>query len=115
MRYMIFLILFFLISCKNEKLTYKKIETKDYLIEGYTYINNTNKVFPNELIIVDKTSKDTIFHCMRCYTDFHMILQDTLLIYGGNKLDSTLAHGIILKRRPVPQGYKYNLPYKSSE
>ncbi|MGE8514689.1 MAG: hypothetical protein ACN6N7_18440 [Chryseobacterium culicis] len=115
MRYIILLVLFFLTSCNKEKLTYKKIETKDYLIEGYTYDNHTDKIFPNELIIVDKISKDTIFKCQNCYNDFHMILQDTLLIYGGNKLDSTIAHGIFLKRIPVPQMYKYNFPFKNNE
>lgn len=100
-------------SCKEEKLTYKKIETKDYYLEGYTYINNTNKIFPNELILIDKISKDTIYNCQDCFNDFHMILEDTLLIYGGGKRkDSVLAPGIILKRIPVSQEYRYNLPFK---
>ncbi|MFC3756909.1 hypothetical protein ACFONJ_13095 [Chryseobacterium tructae] len=115
MRYILLLIFLSLVSCKKEKLMYKKIETADYLVEGYTYDNYTDKIFPNELIIVDKVSKDTIFHCSTCYSDFHMILQDTLLIYGGSRLDSTIAHGIFLKRIPVPQMYKNNLPYKSKD
>lgn len=112
MRNLLLSILFFLIACKDEKLIYKKIETKNYLIEGYTYSNYSDKIFPNELVLIDKISKDTIFHCESCYTDFHIILEDTLLIYGGNKLDSTIAHGIILKRIPVSQEYKYNIPFK---
>jgi len=107
----------FLLGCEKEqllsasKLTYKKIETKDYFLEGYTYINNTNKIFPNELVLIDKNKNDTIYHCKNCYSDFHMILEDTLLIYGGNKLDSIIDKKIILKKRPVPQEYKYNLPF----
>lgn len=111
MRYLFLLGLLFLISCNKEKVFYKKIETKDYLVEGYSYENHTDKMFPKELIIIDKVSKDTIYHCSNCYNDFHMILQDTLLIYGGNRLDSTIAHGIFLKRIPVPQMYRYNLPF----
>jgi len=100
-----------LMNCKDEKKIYKRIETKSYILEGYTYSNYSDKVFPNELVLIDKTSKDTIYHCTDCYNDFHLILEDTLLIYGGNKLDSTIAHGIILKKIPVPQGYKYNIPF----
>ncbi|WP_106915753.1 hypothetical protein [Chryseobacterium aurantiacum] len=108
----------FLLSCEKEslgtvsKLTYKRIETKDYFLEGYIYINNTNKIFPNELVLIDKNKNDTIYHCKSCYRDFHMILEDTLLIYGGNKLDSIIDNKIILKKIPVPQEYRYNLPFK---
>jgi len=107
----IFLLLFSS-SCKEEKKTYKKIETKNLFLEGYTYFNYTNKIFPNELVLIDKNSNDTIYHCENCYKDFHMILEDTLLIYGGLKLDSVIDKRIILKKIPVPQGYKYNLPFK---
>ncbi len=108
-----FVLLLFTFSCKEEKLTYKKIETKDYYIEGYTYINNTNKIFPTELVLIDKTSKDTLYNCQDCFNDFHMVLEDTLLIYGGRKKkDSVIASGIILKRIQVSQDYRYNLPFK---
>ena len=99
-------------SCGKEKLTFKTIETKDYILEGYTYVNGTNAIFPNELVLIDKIQKDTIYRCENCYSDFHMILQDTLLIYGGHRLDSTIAHGIKLKKIPVPQTYKHNLPFE---
>jgi hypothetical protein len=111
-----FLLSFFLlVSCKKEKLTYKKIETRDYYLEGYTYINNTNKIFPNELVLVGKKSKDTLYHCYNCYNDFHLILQDTLLIYGGAKLDSVINKTIILRRVPTTQNYKYNLPFVNED
>ncbi|MBE4948321.1 hypothetical protein [Chryseobacterium culicis] len=106
-----FAISLLIFSCKDEKKIYKKIETKSYFVEGYTYSNYSDKVFPNELVLIDKISKDTIYHCENCYKDFHLILEDTLLIYGGKKLDSVIAHGIILKKIPVPQGYKNNLPF----
>ncbi|KXH84190.1 hypothetical protein AU378_00025 [Chryseobacterium kwangjuense] len=108
-----FAFLLLVLSCKDEKKIYKRIETKNYFLEGYTYSNYSDKVFPNELVLIDKTSKDTIYHCTDCYNDFHLILEDTLLIYGGNKLDSTITHGIILKKVPVPQEYKYNIPFKT--
>jgi Sec7-like guanine-nucleotide exchange factor len=112
--YYIFFTLFFLFtsSCKEEKKTFKRIETKNYFLEGYTYFNYTNKIFPNELVLIDNNNNDTIYHCLNCYNDFHMILEDTLLIYGGNKLDSVIDKRIILKKIPVPQEYKYNLPFK---
>lgn len=109
--FIIFIFLLLIFSCKDEKKIYKRIETKSYLLEGYTHSNYSDKIFPNELILIDKASKDTIYHCTDCYNDFHLILEDTLLIYGGNKLDSTIANGIILKKIPVPQGYKYNIPF----
>jgi len=31
----------------------------------------------------------------------------------GNKLDSTIANGIIIKKVTVPQGYKYNIPFST--
>ncbi|MEN4760625.1 hypothetical protein ABEG63_09855 [Chryseobacterium sp. C39-AII1] len=104
-----------LLSCNEHKLFYKKIETGSYKIEGYTYDNYTDRIFPSELIIIHKLSKDTIFKCENCYRDFHMILEDTLLIYGGKRLDSTIAHGIILKKIPVPQNYKYNPRFSDSD
>jgi len=114
LRYFTFFAPFLLIfSCKDEKKIYKRIETKSYFLEGYTYSNYSDKIFPNELVLIDKTSKDTIYHCSNCYKDFHLILEDTLLIYGGNKLDSTIANGIILKKVAVPQGYKYNIPFST--
>lgn len=117
MRIIIFIlsVSFAMYSCGKKKLIFKKIETKDYFLEGYTYANGTDAIFPNELVLIDKKSKDTIYRCENCYTDFHLILQDTLLIYGGYKLDSTIAHGIILRKIPVPQIYKYNLPFKSKD
>jgi len=110
----LFLILtvLFLTSCKEEKLTYKKIETQNYYLEGYSYVNNTNKIFPNELVLIDKNTNDTIYQCENCYNDFHLILEDTLLIYGGKKLDSIINKRIVLKKILVPQQYKYNLPFK---
>ena len=107
---MIFLL--FLLSCQEEKKIYKKIETKNYFLEGFTYFNNTNKIFPNELVLIDKNTNDTIYYCENCYNDFNLILEDTLIIYGGNKLDSIIDKKLILKRIPVPQEYKYNLPFK---
>ncbi|MPS66744.1 MAG: hypothetical protein DI622_14610 [Chryseobacterium sp.] len=104
-------LLLLLISCKNDKIIYKKIETKNYFLEGYSYSNFTNKIFPNELVLIDKNNKDTLYHCKSCYNDFHMILEDTLLIYGGVKLDSIINKKIILKRIAVPQDYRYNKPY----
>jgi len=100
-------------NCK-EKVIYKKIETQNYILEGYSYFNNTNKIFPNELVLIDKAQEDTIYKCVNCYKDFHLILEDTLLIFGGKKMDSTIVNGIILKSIPVTQDYKYNLPYKEN-
>jgi hypothetical protein len=111
--YILLFSLLFLINCKNEKKVYKKIETKNYLLEGYTYSNYSDKIFPNKLVLIEKISNDTIYHCTNCYNDFHMILEDTLLIYGGKKTDSTIANGIILKKVPVPQTYKYNIPFST--
>jgi hypothetical protein len=37
-----------------------------------------------------------------------MILEDTILIYGGKKLDSMISNKLIIKRIPVPANYKYN-------
>lgn len=105
----------FLMNCKDEKKIYKKIETKNYLLEGYTYSNYSDKIFPNKLVLIDKISNDTIYHCTNCYNDFHMILEDTLLIYGGKKTDSVIAHGIILRKIPVPQAYKHNIPFSDSK
>lgn len=107
------ILLLSLVGCKDEKKTYKKIETKNYFLEGYTYSNYSDKIFPNELVLIDKNSNDTIYRCKNCYNDFHLILEDTLLIYGGNKLDSTLSNKMILKKIPVSQEYKYNLPFST--
>jgi hypothetical protein len=108
---LIILSLSFLISCGNKKLTYKKIETKNYILEGYTYANFSDKIFPNNLVLINKNTNDTIYKCQNCYSDFHLILEDTLLIYGGLKLDSIIDNKIILKRIPVSQDYKYNIPW----
>ena len=108
--YYIFFILLF-IGCEKGKLTYKTIETENYFLEGYTYINGTDKIFPNELVLIDKNTKDTVYKCENCYKDFHIILEDTLLIYGGNKLDSIIHNKLIIKRIPVPNDYKYNKPW----
>ncbi len=108
--YYIFFILL-LIGCEKRKLTYKTIETENYFLEGYTYINGTDKIFPNELVLIDKNTKDTVYKCENCYKDFHIILEDTLLIYGGNKLDSAIHNKLIIKRIPVPNDYKYNKPW----
>lgn len=104
-------IILLLTNCKDDKIIYKKIETKNYLLEGYSHSNFSNKVFNKKLVLIDKIQKDTIYQCENCYNDFHMILEDTLLIYGGRETDSVIAHGIILKKIPVPQEYKYNLPF----
>ncbi|SHN08541.1 hypothetical protein SAMN05444360_1461 [Chryseobacterium carnipullorum] len=40
----IFIFLLLVFSCKDEKKINKRIETKSYLLEGYTY---SNKIFPN--------------------------------------------------------------------
>lgn len=99
-------------SCENKKLTYKKIETKNYKIEGYTYTNYTDHIFPNDLVVIDKGLNDTIYHCQNCYRDFNMILEDTLLIYGGSEnSEMTIADKIILKKVKVSQDFKYNIPF----
>jgi lipoprotein len=105
--YYIFFILLF-IGCEKKKLTYKTIETKNYFLTGYSYTNGTDKIFPNELVLIDKNTKDTIYKCENCYRDFHIILEDTILIYGGKKLDSMITNKLIIKRIPVPANYKYN-------
>ena len=103
-------------GCKDEKMMYKKIETKNFFLEGYTYSNYSDKIFPMHLALIDKNSKDTIYQCQNCFNDFHMILEDTLMIYGGReRKDSVIAYGIILKRIPVPQSYKYNIPFTESK
>lgn len=87
-----------LLGCQEKKLTYKKIETKNYILEGYTYANFSDKIFPNELVLIKKNSNDTVYRCQNCYRDFHLILEDTLLIYGGKPLDSIIGDGIVLKK-----------------
>ena len=112
----VFAIIFFTLnSCGKQKLIYKTIETKDYILEGYTYVNGTDAIFPNELVLIYKIQKDTIFRCENCYNDFQMIKEDTLLIYGGKKLDSTIKYGIKLRSIPVNKDYKYNIPFKRKD
>jgi len=67
LRYFTFFVSFLLIfSCKDKKNIYKRIETKSYFLEAYTYSNYSDKIFPNELVLINKTSKDTIYHCLNC-------------------------------------------------
>ena len=54
--YYIFFILLF-IGCEKKKLTYKTIETKNYFLTGYSYTNGTDKVFPNELVLIIRIQK----------------------------------------------------------
>ena len=45
-----------LVYCKTDKKIYKKIETKNFYLEGYTYSNYSDKIFPNQLVLIDKNT-----------------------------------------------------------
>ena len=103
-----------LVGCKNDKLIYKKIETKNFYLEGYTYSNYSDKIFPIQLVLIDKNTKDTAYQSENCFKDFNFILEDTLFIYGGITSDSIIDEKIILKRISVPQSFKNNIPWKDT-
>jgi len=88
-----------LYSCKEEKLYYKKIETRDYKVETYTYGNYTDKIFPDYLIVIDKKVGDTVYNCQNCYTDVSVIL-DTVVVYCYCKKDSILyrSRDLVIKQ-----------------
>ena len=100
-----------LVYWKNDKKIYKKIETKNFYLEGYTYSNYSDKIFPNQLVLIDKNTKDTVYQCKSCFNDFNFILEDTLFIYGGKTSDSIIDGKIILKRVSVPQSFKNNISW----
>lgn len=102
-----------LIGC-TEKIFYKKIETKNYFVEGYSYINGTDKIFPNELILINKNTKDTIYKCIDCYSDFNIILEDTLLIYGGERSDTLISNNMVI-RKVLVKSNKYNAPFRQKK
>ena len=80
-----------LVGCKNDKLIYKKIETKNFYLEGYTYSNYSDKIFPIQLVLIDKNTKDTAYQCENCFKDFNFILED---IFQKRLHAYTITHAI---------------------